>query len=80
MIYYFPEIPGTLVIAVLMVVVGGLLLYWGIIAACIVAKLLWLVIQEPCRVMYFDYLDWKKDRVRKRKKKTKWYEDYSKFK
>ena len=80
MIYYFPEIPGTLVIAVLMVVVGGLLLYWGIIAACIVAKLLWLVIQEPCREMYFDYLVWKKDRVRKRKKKTKWYDDYSKFK
>jgi len=79
MFFYFPEIPGTLVVAVLMLIVAGLLLFGGIVVAGIVAKLIWVIIKDPCREIYFDYLDWKKDRAHKRKEKLKWYDDYRKF-
>ena len=74
------EIFSWLVTMIVIVVVLGLIAYLGLIVVMVIGKLVWMIVKEPCRVMYFDYLDWKKDRVRKRKKKTKWYEDYSKFK
>lgn len=80
MIFYFPEIPGTLSMTILMLIVAGLLLFGAFIVACITAKLIWVIIKEPCQEAYFDYLDWKTHRFHKRKNNLKWYEDYSKFK
>ena len=85
MIYYFPEIPGSLTLTVLMVLFYGALFCCLLAVVYVVVKLVWIVIKEPCRELYFDYLDYKEKREktkysRKHKKKTKWYEDYSKFK
>ena len=79
MIYYFPEIPGNLILAILLILFYGVLLCCMLAVAYVVVRLVWVVIKEPCREMYFDYLDWKKDRARNQKKKIRWYEDYSKF-
>lgn len=85
MIYYFPEIPGNLILAILLILFYGVLLCCMLAVAYVVVRLVWVVIKEPCREMYFDYLDYKDKREktkysRKRKKKIEWYEDYSKFK
>lgn len=80
MIYYFFEIPGSLTLVILMIIFYGILLFCLLSVVYVICRLVWVIIKEPCREIYFDYLDWKKDRVRKHKKKTKWYEDYSRFK
>ena len=78
MIYFF-EIPGSLTMLLLMVLFYGVLLFCLLSVAYIVIRLVWVIIKEPLSEMYFDYLDWKKDRARNQKKKIRWYEDYSKF-
>ena len=85
MIYCFPEIPGSLTMLILMVLFYGVLLFCLLTAVYVVARILWVVVKEPVREMYFDYLDYKERREktkysRKRKKKQEWFEDYSKFK
>ncbi len=85
MIYYF-EIPGSLTMLLLMVLFYGVLLFCLLSVAYIVVRLVWVIIKDPCRELYFDYLDYKERREktkysRKRKiKKVPYYEDYSKFK
>lgn len=78
MIYFF-EIPGSLTMLLLMVLFYGVLFFCLLSVAYIVIRLVWVIIKEPLSEMYFDYLDWKKDRARSQKKKIRWYEDYSKF-
>ncbi|MBR1551739.1 MAG: hypothetical protein IJ632_05395 [Muribaculaceae bacterium] len=70
---------------ILMVLFYGVLLFCLLTAVYVVARILWVVVKEPVREMYFDYLDYKERREktkysRKRKKKQEWFEDYSKFK
>ena len=74
------EIFSWLVTMIVIVVVLGLIAYLGIIVVMVIGKLVWMIVKEPCREIYFDYNDWKKDIRQKRKKKMEWYEDYSKFK
>ena len=74
------EIFSWLVTMIVIVVVLGLIAYLGIIVVMVIGKLVWMIVKEPCREIYFVYIDWKKDISRKRKKKMEWYEDYSKFK
>lgn len=62
------------------VIIFGLLAYVAIIVLMVFGKLLWTIFKEPLSEMYFDYLDWKKRRFLNHWKKTRWYEDYSKFK
>lgn len=67
------------------VIIFGLLAYASIIVLMVLGKLFWTIFKEPLSEMYFNYLDYKRRREktkysRKRKKKTEWYEDYSKFK
>lgn len=85
MIYYFPEIPGSLTLLLLMILLYGLLLFGVLVVANILLHFIWFCIKDPLRDLCFAYLDYKKKREktkysRKRKKKTKWYEDYSNFK
>lgn len=84
MIYYFPEIPGNLVLAILLILFYGALLCCMLAVAYVVVRLVWVVIKDPCREMYFDYLDYKEKREKtkysRKRKKQKWYDDYSKFK
>ena len=60
------------------VIIFGLLVYVSIIVLMVIGKLLWTIFKEPLSEMYFDYLDWKQSRLHKRKR-LKWYVDYSKF-
>ena len=73
------EIFSWLVTMIVIVVMLGLIAYVGFIIVMVIGKLVWMIIKEPCREIYFDYIDWKMDIRRKRKKKLKWYEDYSKM-
>ncbi len=85
MIYYF-EIPGSLTLTIIFLVVVVLLLIGAILALYVIARLLWTIMRDPLREVYFDYLDRKEQREKtkysrkSKKKKQQWYEDYSRFK
>ena len=84
MIYYFPEIPGSLTLTLLMILFYGVLLFGLLVVADILLRFIWFCIKDPVRDIYFVYLNFKRYREktkysRKYKKKKEWYEDYSNF-